>query len=392
LGLYDDILQHLEDRGLKFVKKFIPYFLASFGCHVFNIVNMQFDEDGTPLAFYWENQRVPDMRLFIMMIAPPGYSKSTFLRHLLKEDFGVLANAGVDTFFKAYITEASLVGSVDKEGMPIRGFLERHKNAIVGVEEFSSLLTAAKQEHSLGLDTALLDWATHGEITKDLRRGEISFKTNATLWSGTQLGRERIELRGGMARRFFFILWTPSEQDEKRLVEAVLDAPQMGRMDYGELQKLRVRIQNLFERLDRLEGVYYTEDLNGYFRDHLSHNEIPLFRRLALGYNVMKGDFDVDLSVGLDDELKRLMDDAVGWRRRIYREISEETGLGTDMIVQLLGTKSPISYTDLANRLLLYEVSYSETDRYLRSLKEQKRIRVYQDQETGVVMVDLVER
>jgi len=159
--------------------------------------------------------------------------------------------------------------------MPIRGFLERHKDAIVGVEEFSSLLTAAKQEHSLGLDTALLDWATHGEITKDLRRGEISFKTNATLWSGTQLGRERIELRGGMARRFFFILWTPSEQDEKNLVEAVLDAPQMGRMDYGELQKLRVRIQNLFERLDRLEGVYYTEDLNDYFRDHLSHNEFP---------------------------------------------------------------------------------------------------------------------
>jgi len=367
LGLYDDILDHLEARGLRFIRKFVPYFLASFGCHVFNIVNMQFDEDGTPLAFYWENQRVPDMRLFIMMIAPPGYSKSTFLRHLLKEDFGVLANAGVDTFFKAYITEASLVGSVDKEGMPIRGFLERHKNAIVGVEEFSSLLTAAKQEHSLGLDTALLDWATHGEITKDLRRGEISFKTNATLWTGTQLGRERIELRGGMARRFFFILWTPSEQDEKNLVEAVLEAPQMGKMDYGELQKLRVRIQNLFERLDRLEGVYYTEDLNGYFRDHLSHNEIPLFRRLALGYNVMKGDFDVDLSVGLDDELKRLMDDAVGWR------------------------KSPIAYTDLANRLLLYEVSYSETDRYLRSLKEQKRVRVYQDQETGAVMVDLIE-
>jgi len=206
MGLYNDILEHLEARGLCFVRKFVPYFLASFGDHIFNIRNNQFNDVNEPLAIYWENQRIPDMRLFILFIAPPGFSKSTFLQHLLRDFYGVLADCGIETYFKAYMTEAALVGSFGgdekkAESLPLKGFLENHRNCIVGIEEFSSLLAASKQEHSKGLDSALLDWATHGEITKDLRRGEISFKTNATLWAGTQLGKERIELRGGMANK-----------------------------------------------------------------------------------------------------------------------------------------------------------------------------------------------
>lgn len=392
MSLYEDILSHLEQRGLKFVRKFIPYFLASYGCHLFNIVNSDVSEDREPI--YWENQRLPDMRLFILFLAPPGFSKSTFLQHLLRKSYGLLAKTGIETYFKAYMTEAALIGSYGKsdkgEKVQLHGFLERHKNAIVGVEEFSSLLTAAKQEHSLAMDSALLDWATHGEITKDLRSGGISFKTNASLWAGTQLGRERVELRGGMARRFFMLLWVPSKQDEGHLKDAVIESPRMGRLDRRGLDKIRTRVENLRERLDSLEGIWYTDELKAYFKDNLGHNEIPLFRRLALGYAIMKEDFGNDLSVGIDDELKRLMDTAVRWRRRIYREISEVTGLGTDMIVQVLNAhdKKIMRYDDLSVALLLYEVSYDETDDYLKRLKKQNRIRMFDND--GELMVQLI--
>jgi len=392
MNLYEDILSHLRGRGLKFVDKFIPYFLASYGCHLFNIVNLDTSENREPI--YWENQRTPDMRLFLLFLAPPGFSKSTFLQHLLRSEYGVLADCGMETYFKAYMTEAALIGSYGKDGkgerVQLHGFLEKHKNAIVGVEEFSSLLTAARQEHSLAMDSALLDWATHGEISKDLRSGAISFKTNATLWAGTQLGRERVELRGGMARRFFFMLWVPTAQDEQHLKDAVLESPQLGPLNMKTLKTLRARVQNLKEKLDNVEGVYYTDKLNDYFREHLVHNEIPLFRRLALGYAIMKEDFDLDLQVKLDDELVRLMDTAVEWRRRIYREISEETGLGTDMIVQVLKSKEKcqIEYNDLASRLLLYEVSYDETDNYLKRLKKQNRVRLFEND--GTLMVQLI--
>jgi len=43
------------------------------------------------------------------------------------------------------------------------------------------------------------------------------------LWTGTQLGRERIELRGGMGRRFFFILFVPTQQDVETLKTAMID-------------------------------------------------------------------------------------------------------------------------------------------------------------------------
>jgi len=335
------------------------------------------------------------MRLFILFIAPPGFSKSTFLQHLLRPEYGVLAECGVETFFKAYMTEAALVGSFAKsdkvgEMSEIEGFLKKNRNSIVGIEEFSSLLTAARQEHSMGLDSALLDWFTHGEIHKDLRSGEISFKTHASLFAGTQLGRERIELRGGMARRFFFILWVPNEQDEASLKEATIDSPKFERLDEDVLKKLRTRINNVRERLDSLEGLYFTDQLNDYFREHLAHNEIPLFRRLAIGYAIMKEDFSTDLKVGIDAELRRLMDTALLWRKRIYREISEETGLGTDMVIQILERDNPIVYDDLAKKLLLYEVSFEETDSYLKKLENQRRISIFNDKESGKVMVRLI--
>ena len=392
MGLYRDILDYLDESGLAFVNRFIPFFIASFGCHVFNINNRKFDEEGYPVAVYWERWGVPDMRIFIMMIAPSGFGKSTFLKALLEDFNGIFATV-VETFFKSYVTEAHLAGSVSsdkKEKIAIRGFLEEHPDCIVGVEEFSTIMAAAKQEHSLGLDGLLLDWLSGSDIRKGLKAGDIGFKTNATLWTGTQLGRERIELRGGMGRRFFFILWVPTSQDVDTLRDAMIDVGNLP-LDFSSLGKLRTRLKNLMERVEALDGIYLTGELKDFMRESFEPNEIPLFRKLAIGYAVMQEEFSDVLEVGLDDELRRLMETAVGWRRRIYREISDDTGLGTDMVVQVLKVNDDeMSAGDLAEKLLLYEVSYGETDRYLKKLRDQKRVKLFHHEEKNEVWVRLI--
>jgi len=112
---------------------------------------------------------------------------------------------------------------------------------------------------------------------------------------------------------------------------------------------------------------------------------------MAVGYAVMQEDFDDVLEVGIDDELRRLMETSVKWRRRIYSEITDETGLGTDMVTQVLRlNKNEMSYNELAEKLLLFEVSYGETDRYLKALRDQKRVMIFQHQEKDEVWVRLI--
>lgn len=397
-GLYEDILEFFISLGLRFVRKFMPYFLCSFGAHIIHISNLQTYEDGTPAHFFLEHGHPPDLRLHILFIAPSGFSKSTFLNHSLDEDYNGVFCGIVETFFKGLVTAAHLSGSagIKKSGetYKIEGFLEKHPEAIVGVEEISSILIAGKQEHSLEMENLLLDWLRGGKIRKGLRGtdDDKGYVTKATLWAGTQPGKERIELSGGMHRRFFFILWIPSTDDELILREAAFDGVNVP-CDYTRLKNIRVRLGNLRERVDRLEGIYFTKDLQDYLMK-FDHNYIELLKRLAIGYAVMQEDFDRDLNVGLDDELKRLIDESVAWRQRVFRELSRETGLGTDLLMMVLKRNMNedgwMTFNDLADKMMLLGgESYSDTHDYLKALKncDPPRIKAWHDEKTGKVLV-----
>jgi len=138
MNVYDEALNLLKQRGIQFVDEFIPYYLASFGCHMFNLANQAH-------KFYHYFDVLPDMRLHVIMVAPPGFSKSFFLKHLLHKDYGLLANIGIPVTFEGRMTEAGWTGRLDSSGSKTSGCAEIYARGIVGMEEFTALPSNALQ-------------------------------------------------------------------------------------------------------------------------------------------------------------------------------------------------------------------------------------------------------
>jgi len=64
--LFDEGLKILSRRKIVFAERFIPYFFMSYGSHIFNLMNKR-------RRIYYEHSRIPDMRLHLLFVAPPGF-------------------------------------------------------------------------------------------------------------------------------------------------------------------------------------------------------------------------------------------------------------------------------------------------------------------------------
>ena len=80
MDLINEGLGILAEREIKYAARFVPPLMASFACHCFNLVNREKE-------IFTHQGRVPDLRLQVLFTAPPGFAKSLFLKHMLKESF-----------------------------------------------------------------------------------------------------------------------------------------------------------------------------------------------------------------------------------------------------------------------------------------------------------------
>jgi len=334
-NLFDDILLHLKNRKMEFVDRFIPPFLCSFGAHIFNLYNTERDSATNKFLhpIYFEHAEVPSIRLPVMFIAPPGYFKSMAMKHLLRPDYGVLAGAGVPTMFRAYMTEAALVGSSNrtKEGKIERlpGIAEKYSDAVMGIEEYSVMSSTMKQEHSYAMDVALLHLLADGEISKALKGHEINYISKMTIFAGTQFGR--FDLRGGIGRRIFFITWTPTDLEESMLQDALWKGLNV-ELDVDNLRYIRSRLRDLIAKISEIKQIQFTEELKQGLRD-VVHHEQKLYIRLAIGWHIMHDNFDGDLVLYNEPGLQRLIEMGVQWKH----EALSEAG-GTGLLVKMLQT------------------------------------------------------
>jgi len=208
MDAYSKGLEYIKSCSILFAERFAPYFLCSIGAHALNLANRR-------KKFFFEFRKLPDLRLHIIWVAPSGFSKSLLLKAFAFGDTSLLGNSAIPITFEGYTTEPGWVGTIKmgKEGEILEspGLAKVFATGIVAIEEFYAIAKAMQQEHSAGLESAILASLDGGEVRKRLAAGPISYHTDVTLWAGIQ--HVRFDLSAGLGRRLFFLLWNPTSSE-----------------------------------------------------------------------------------------------------------------------------------------------------------------------------------
>lgn len=322
MDLYKAILDELKARKLAHVNEIGPFYVSSIGTHKFNLVNQN-------KKIWTQGGQVINARQHILFVAPPGWGKSIYITLLLKDpSYSILNGTDVPCAFEGSITgTSSLVGTVVKsdEGkvMTKYGLAYEHSNGIVGVEEFSAITNIAKADYAGTLDTDMLLALDSGDLIRRMASKDIRYHTDFTLWGGVQPGR--YDLSSGMGRRFLFIVFNPTWSDiiEFRNLRRLMQGYEVNQ---GKLKILRDQINLRFKEINHnLTGITFTSD---FYKEIHRLNVMPYeevtYEKLALGYWLMKMDrIAGDLVVGLDNEIKRIIQIEHGHRKAVKKGTKE---------------------------------------------------------------------
>ena len=317
--LYDATLAYFKSKKMVRIDEFIPYYLSSMACHILNIHNRKVH------MVYARGGIVPDLRLHMFFIGPPGFSKSFFCDILFDEVFGAAwdeAGFGFPNHEVGYLNMASLIGTIvgiDDEGQPIiiEGLAQTHSESIIWAEEFTGIREVMRTDYSAGMGDAFLKLCDNGKVERDMRYGSIRYQSMATLMLGTQT--MRIDLPSGLSRRFLFMDLSPSIKD----IEAYRRAWHEGRKafpDFKILNQLRAGYSRLASGVDELRRITFTPEYIAFLKTlKTPHINLDLLERLAIGYNLLTNyEFGKDtLVVDISDVLKRLITQSLDMRYRI---------------------------------------------------------------------------
>lgn len=365
LNLIDEGINILEERKLRFVSRFIPYFLASYGAHNFNLVNRS-------TKVYKAFGRIPDCRLQILFTAPPGFSKSFFLKQLLHESYGLLNTGNIPTRFAGSVTEAGWTGSSTSNGgliSVVPGLAETYKNGIIGMEEFAALNALMQTQHSAHLEQALAMSLFEGDVAKDLKGCPIVYHTDVTLWAGNQI--MNFKLSGGLFRRFFHVFWTPRLDDAEELKVATWEGDNVAG-NQPRLLNYKAELMHMVSSLPHIRSVKFTDGLRVVLGDS-PHFEMGLYKNLAIGYTLMRDTHvPTDLVVDVDEPLRKLLISAMIWRRQL---LADPRGFQVEALLYDMGADdAEVPWSDVREKNLMFSVSYEETDGILRSLMMAGRV------------------
>ena len=230
MNIFDTLQDYVKRNHYIDVEDKVPVFICSIGTHIFNGVNkcgycphLPTGEEGVfsinscilrhkNRPIYTPMSHVADTRLHILMRGQKGSGKSVLINLFLADHTGLLWNPNAADIGMAFrtdvgpnsITEAGMFGSVNDEGEVMGRPLAREMcGGFLGFEEFSSLVDAAKKDHSADITNQMLTSTDNGRVKKAMRAGWVEYLTRYTLWAGTQPGR--FEMESGMDRRFFIL-------------------------------------------------------------------------------------------------------------------------------------------------------------------------------------------
>jgi len=320
---------------------------------------------------------VPDTRLHVLMIAPPGFCKTFWQEQFIQEDHAIFRNSGIEVGYMQQTTAAGFIGTtrfVNGDRVREPGLAEIYKNAILGVEEFSDLTVAFQTEHGRQLENALLTALDSGRVEKSLASGEIRYVTHVTLQCGVQPAR--YDMSGGLGRRFLFVVFIPSEEDFDRLTWA-RRASTGKRLNPVRVDRIRMGVHDIIRRLEKVQEVEVDRNLYRYFdkkkavNQRVLHFEEELWERLAIGYTVMRGKFDRVLRVTADGELLRIIERALEDRRKVQRGAAY-----LQVFTALKDLGGEASSKDLRDRLTWYSLDWVQSGPLIADLIKMGALKV----------------
>lgn len=365
-GIYDMVMDEVARRKMYNYEIYEPYFICSYTMHNFNIMNHK------KRAFYI-NGNIDNMRLHLLQIAPPGSMKSYNLNINGNDDYAIFKNAGCKIQRKQSMTEASFVGSVSNmNGSHYKrnGIAEDHKHDIISVDEFNGLLAAMSSANSGQFESQLLSALDHGHINKDLAGGDpIEYDTNCTIWTGIQ--PTRLDVSGGLGRRLCFLVYTPTEEDDRNMKRLMYEAYDQ-KPNKKEMRDMWRSIKTFNAQMNNIESINLDDSLLSYYdKNNVYSYETTIYNRLAIAYTIAKYGIEPNISVSFDDpELRRIFDSQLKWRKAVY------FGIDFMIIKQIIALNgNQISTSELIKKCRMYGWNVPQVHKMLKEMEEQRIIR-----------------
>lgn len=303
LAVYDDIMNELKARGVYMCERFAPFYICSYAVHAFNLMNQR-------RHIYWEGGMLTNMRAHVLFVAPRGYMKTYYGRNMVADEWAIFKGCKIGTNREQSMTEAGLVGTFENQmgisGVEKPGIAKVSKNNIIFIDEFKAVSEALKNPINNQMEPQLLSALDDGHVVKRLASGKIEYQTFLTTWGGVQPAS--YDLASGLGRRLVYILFLPTERDDKNLSISIA-AAQNKPANEANIRALWAKIDGWIDDMENIQHIEFAPEVHQYL-DELGvfSFERSNFYRLILGYHLAKhGCTDRHLILKCEDEEIREM-------------------------------------------------------------------------------------
>lgn len=376
MNLWDETYEHI-DRSMLFADELAVPFLVSVGAHIGNLrQNERFlkpDSGREPIWFV--NGRPEDLRVPVLTVAPPGFSKS----HTMKPFIGKEGILPFPTKFEGPISEAGLVGSIrqGEDGADeTRGLAWHYRNGIVAFNEMSNIIGVQEQEKNAKLINQFMEMISEGEVSKTLLAGTVTYHTFITPWGGTQPAR--LDTSSGVGRRFLFSMKSWTGADKSALIDIRGDRELEGRWDMLATQRIKTQLMDLMVNFDPSEIVVPDDTFDWLKNICKNHLQLGLMEKVLLGRAVLEqGDQDV-ITLNIDEEQKLMV-------KNMLLDI-ERVSIGSDrsLLIQVLDVLPGDKWTkkEIYEEFRSYSYDWDKFNNLLYSSMKTGLIKKFYDTDT----------
>jgi hypothetical protein len=231
----------------------------------------------------------------------------------------IFHDVGTSMIHRQSVNEASFIGTTSV-GERREGLAEKFQHSIIMVDEFSGITQAMKSQFNNQFESQLLAILDHGRVYKDMASGGFAYTTRLTLWSGIQ--PTRLDISSGLGRRFIYMLYIPTPNDNKHLLKVQSQARNLA-PNMRELNQLHGRIKEFNNDIKKIKKVTFDDTVDELYQKLGLYNfEANYFDSLVLGYNFAKYGVGRNVDVGIyDDTIERIITQQKRWRNDIQKGI-----------------------------------------------------------------------